>query len=131
MNHEGTNHDIGESMYVHVFSAYFGLTAAISFSFPSHKDLENKNESSNYNSDLFSMIGTIFLWIYWPSFNAAVARDEGQMRAIVNTYLSIASSCITTFIISNLVGRGKLNMASFSFLIYVFKKRKKCFSENP
>lgn len=100
-------YDIGESMYVHVFGAYFGLAVAKVLN---NRDLENQNESSTYNSDLFSMIGTIFLWIYWPSFNSAVAKDEGQMRAIVNTYLSIASSCITTFIISTLVGKGKLNM---------------------
>lgn len=75
-----------------------------------HEDLESEKESSTYNSDLFSMIGTIFLWIYWPSFNSAVAKDEGQLRAIVNTYLSIASSCITTFIISTLIGKGKINM---------------------
>jgi len=100
-------YDIGESMYVHVFGAYFGLAVAKVLN---NRDLENENESSTYNSDLFSMIGTIFLWIYWPSFNSAVAKDEGQMRAIVNTYLSIASSCITTFIISTLVGKGKLNM---------------------
>ena len=94
-------------MYVHVFGAYFGLAVAKMLN---HRDLENDNESSEYSSDLFSMIGTIFLWVYWPSFNSAVAKDEGQMRAIVHTYLSIASSCIATFIVSTLVGKGKLNM---------------------
>lgn len=56
------------------------------------------------------MIGTIFLWLYWPSFNSAVAVEEGQLRAIINTYISITASCITTFIISSIVGKGKLNM---------------------
>lgn len=105
-------------MYVHVFGAYFGLAVAKVLN---NRDLENENESSTYNSDLFSMIGTIFLWIYWPSFNSAVAKDEGQMRAIVNTYLSIASSCITTFIISTLVGKGKLNMAKIELEKFRFK----------
>jgi len=100
-------YDVGESMYVHVFGAYFGLAVAKVLN---NRDVENEKESSNYNSDLFSMIGTIFLWLYWPSFNSAVAKDEGQLRAIVNTYLSIASSCIATFIISTLVSKGKLNM---------------------
>jgi ammonium transporter Rh len=47
-------YDVGESMYVHAFGAYFGLTVAKVLH---HKDLENENEGSNYNSDLFSMIG--------------------------------------------------------------------------
>ena len=59
-----------------MFGAYFGLAVAKMLN---HRDLENENESSTYNSDLFSMIGTIFLWIYWPSFNSAVAKEEGKI----------------------------------------------------
>jgi ammonium transporter Rh len=55
-------YDIGESIYVHVFGAYFGLAVA---KILHHKNLEDSKESSNYHSDLFSMIGTVFLWIYW------------------------------------------------------------------
>ena len=44
-------------------------------------------EGSSYNSDLFSMVGTVFLWVFWPSFNAgAAAEGDAQMRAIINTY---------------------------------------------
>jgi ammonium transporter Rh len=100
--------DVGESMYVHVFGAYFGL--AVSKVLSLRKKTKSTKEGSNYHSDLFSMIGTVFLWILWPSFNSAVAVGEGQNRAIVNTYLSIAASCITVFIFSVLVGKGRLNM---------------------
>ena len=64
------------------------------------------------------MIGTLFLWLFWPSFNSAVAVDEGQTRAIVNTLLSISSSCIATFFISSIVGKGRLNMVYIYFSIY-------------
>lgn len=101
-------YDVGESIYVHVFGAYFGL--AVAKILTGSKHIESSKESSHYHSDLFSMIGTIFLWLYWPSFNSATAQDEGQMRAIVNTYLSITASCITTFIVSMYVGKGRLNM---------------------
>ena len=34
-----------------------------------------------------SKVGTVFLWMFWPSFNAgAAAEGDAQMRAIVNTY---------------------------------------------
>lgn len=101
-------YDVGESIYVHIFGAYFGL--AVSKVLQGTKEIESTKESSHYHSDLFAMIGTIFLFLYWPSFNSAVAVDEGQTRAIVNTFLAITASCISTFIISLLVGKGRLNM---------------------
>jgi len=101
-------YDVGESMYVHVFGAYFGL--AVAKVLQGKKEIESTKESSHYHSDLFSMIGTLFLWLYWPSFNSATAKEEGQLRAIVNTYLAISASCVTTYIISLFVGKGRLNM---------------------
>ena len=100
-------YDVGESMYVHVFGAYFGLTVAKVLH---HEEVESHKEGAVYHSDLFAMIGTLFLWLFWPSFNSAVAVDEGQTRAIVNTLLSICSSCIATFVMSSFVGKGRLNM---------------------
>jgi len=55
-------YDVGESIYVHVFGAYFGLTVA---KILHNKTIKSETESAVYNSDLFAMIGTIFLWLYW------------------------------------------------------------------
>lgn len=49
-------------------------------------------EAPTYTSDLFAMIGTLFLWIYWPSFNSVLADGTAQERAILNTYLSLAGA---------------------------------------
>lgn len=51
-------YDIGESIYVHVFGAYFGL--AVAKSLQERKQIESEKESSVYNSDLFSMIGKVY-----------------------------------------------------------------------
>ena len=48
------------------------------------------------------MVGTIFLWMYWPSFNGALAGPSQQQRVIVNTVMAIASSCVTACGISRL-----------------------------
>lgn len=55
-------YDVGESIYVHIFGAYFGLAVAKTLH---HHKIENEKESSSYNSDLFAMIGTLFLFLYW------------------------------------------------------------------
>lgn len=48
--------DAGDSMYVHVFGAYFGL--AVSFVFGvKDKPKEHHLEGSTYQSDIFAMIG--------------------------------------------------------------------------
>jgi ammonia channel protein AmtB len=59
-----------------------------------------------YQSDLFAMIGTVFLWIAWPSFNAGLVADaSGQYRAIVNTYFSLIACTITAFAVSSLLDK--------------------------
>ena len=92
--------DVGGSVVIHTFGAYFGL--AVSLLITKTQKL-NTEEGSNYTSDLFSMIGTIFLWIYWPSFNSVVAAPNLKNIAIINTVLSLTSSCMFAFITSKIV----------------------------
>ena len=101
--------DMGGSMYVHTFGAYFGL--AVSSVITDYEKLENakNNEKSNKSSDTFAMIGTIFLWLFWPSFNGALAVGNAQHRVVINTILSLTSSCMSTFAMSKFF-RKKLNM---------------------
>nr|XP_023422959.1 ammonium transporter Rh type A [Cavia porcellus] len=103
--------DIGASMTIHAFGAYFGLAVA-GILYRSGLRQGHKNEESVYHSDLFAMIGTLFLWIFWPSFNSAIAEPgDDQYRAIVNTYFSLAACVITVYAVSSLVRQcGKLNM---------------------
>ncbi|KAJ7345730.1 hypothetical protein JRQ81_001680 [Phrynocephalus forsythii] len=103
--------DVGASMTIHSFGAYFGLAVARVIYRPGLKK-GHENEGSVYHSDLFAMIGTLFLWLFWPSFNSAIAPNvEGQQTAIINTYLSLAASTLTAFAFSVLTEhRGKLDM---------------------
>ncbi|XP_028044921.1 ammonium transporter Rh type B isoform X2 [Monomorium pharaonis] len=102
--------DAGDSMFVHVFGAYFGL--AISFVLGmKEKPKEYDLEGSSYQSDVFAMIGTVFLWLFWPSFNGAALTGDDQQRAVINTLLSISASCVITFAVSALVSKdNKFNM---------------------
>jgi len=87
--------DMGGSMYVHTFGAYFGIAA--SYFFQNKKAIldEKKRGEGRYESNLIAFVGTLFLWMYWPSFNGALASASQQQRVIVNTVLAISSSCVT------------------------------------
>ncbi|XP_020720005.1 ammonium transporter Rh type A isoform X2 [Bombus terrestris] len=102
--------DAGDTMFVHVFGAYFGL--AVSFVLGiKDKPTKHNLEGASYNSDIFAMIGTVFLWLFWPSFNSATLEGDDQQRAIINTLLSISSSCVMAFATSALVSSdSKFNM---------------------
>jgi len=109
----GRNHfqavDAGDSIFVHAFGAYFGLAVARVLYQP--VQVGHAKEGSVYHSDLFAMIGSLFLWLFWPSFNSGGLDGIDRHRAIVNTYLALASCCVTAFAVSALVDKkGKLNM---------------------
>ena len=66
---------------MHVFGAYFGLTVARVLYNADH-DLSSK-QGASYTSDMFSMVGTVFLWMFWPSFNGGAAAISGDALAHV------------------------------------------------
>lgn len=103
--------DAGGSMTIHTFGAYFGLVVSRVLYRP-NLDKSRHKEGSVYHSDLFAMIGTIFLWMFWPSFNSAVAaHGDDQHRTALNTYYSLAACTVATFATSALLnGEGKLDM---------------------
>ena len=77
--------DARDTIFVHVFGAYFGLTVARVLYNADH-DLSSK-QGASYTSDMFSMVGTVFLWMFWPSFNggAAAISGDAQKYTIINT----------------------------------------------
>ncbi|XP_046636817.1 ammonium transporter Rh type B-like isoform X2 [Daphnia pulicaria] len=90
--------DVGVSMLVHVFAAYFGLTVSCVLR-------KNRPERETVSitlptSDLFAVIGTMFLWLFWPTLNASLAQGDAQHRAVINTYYSLAASTVVTLAIS-------------------------------
>ena len=96
--------DMGGSMYVHTFGAYFGL--ALSFFLTNKEKVKKSRFISNRESDLFAMIGTLFLWMFWPSFNGALAVGNAQHRVVINTVLALTNSCVSAIIFSKLLRRG-------------------------
>lgn len=93
--------DMGGTYIDHMFGAYFGLAVAYMLGKPKTEPVMSNN------ADLFSLLGTLFLWVYWPSFVAGAADIDSvqQQRAIVNTILALASSTVAAFWLSSVFSR--------------------------
>ncbi|XP_032156767.1 blood group Rh(CE) polypeptide isoform X6 [Sapajus apella] len=98
-------------MCIHVFAAYFGLTVAWCLPKPLPEGTEEKERTATSPS-LSAMLGTLFLWMFWPSFNSALLRNSIERRdAVFNTYYALAVSVVTSISVSSLAHpRGKINM---------------------
>lgn len=90
--------DVGGTIVIHMFGAYFGLAVA--------KVLGTKpdmsKETSSHTSDLFSLLGTIVLWVYWPSFvggSLSAGSSESEL-ALTNTITALIGSTLATFALS-------------------------------
>jgi ammonium transporter Rh len=110
----GMNHfvieDVGGGIFIHCFGAYFGLACAIVINSREKGHFNNPKCKAGYRSNTFAMLGTIFLWMFWPSFNAALVYGQSQLRAIVNTLISLTGSCITVFLLGPFFKSGKFSM---------------------
>ena len=121
-----TLQDFGGAIAIHTFGAYFGLAASwVLFARRKGAGSDHPRNGPSYLSDLTSVLGTLFLWLFWPSFNAAVATVGGggeaseglaalateslRTSAVLNTVLSLAGSCLATFALSGLL-KGRLDM---------------------
>ncbi|XP_040900341.1 ammonium transporter Rh type B [Toxotes jaculatrix] len=103
--------DAGGSMTIHTFGAYFGLMVTRILYRPNLEKSKHRN-GSVYHSDLFAMIGTLYLWMFWPSFNSAItAHGDDQHRTALNTYYSLAACTLSTYAMSAITEHnGKLDM---------------------
>jgi len=101
--------DMGGSMYVHTFGAYFGLAVSLALGVPKNGAKNVENNGSSYTSDMFAMIGTAFLWMFWPSFNGVLAPNANfaKERVVLNTVLALCGSCVMTFALSRLINPGQ------------------------
>ena len=133
--------DNGGTITIHFFGAIFGLSASCVL-FCNEIDFirinNNTHITSNYRSNMLAFIGSIFLWLFFPSFNVANIQmkeynilNTGEVlglgyitenlryRGIINTYLSMMGSVFTSFIISPLFYNGKMKIEHILHASYV------------
>ena len=97
--------DSAGSIVIHAFGAYFGLGLAVALTRPTQRSLSIE---SDHTSDQFSMLGSMVLWIFWPSFCSAVVPPEQMPRTVINTLMALCAATIATYLVSRLFRQGRL-----------------------
>ncbi len=89
--------DSAGSIIIHAFGAYFGLGLAVALTREAHLGKEIPGDAT---SNRFSMIGSMVLWLFWPSFCCAVVPPEQVAATAVNTILALCGATLSTCIFS-------------------------------
>jgi ammonium transporter Rh len=97
--------DAAGSIVIHAFGAYFGLGLAVALTNAAQREMLIE---SNEVSDQFSMLGSMVLWIFWPSFCSAVVPPEQMPRTAINTILALCGATLVTYLASTLLRKGRL-----------------------
>ena len=116
--------DVGGAIYLHMFAAYFGLAVAFVLNRRTKEFVKGLKDltASSYVNELLAFLGTVLLFIYWPSFNSVFAPADLQQRAVINTALALLASAMATFGFSAILSRDKFSMVgncNYTFRIIV------------
>lgn len=98
--------DTGGSVVIHAFGAYFGLGLVAT---TAKKMSGGPSCESDSVSNQFSLLGSLLLWVFWPSFTSAVASPERVVLTAINTVFALAGATIATYIFTKLI-RGKIDI---------------------
>ena len=102
--------DTGGSVVIHAFGALFGLGAI--FSLTTRKEYSTEIET-DATSDRFSMVGSMILWIFWPSFCSALVAPGDVPRTAINVIMALSASTLATYFASVTLRR-KISIADIA-----------------
>lgn len=103
--------DTAGSVVIHAFGAYFGLAMSIVLTTQYQR---SKPIESDPTSDRFAMLGSMVLWLFWPSFATALAPLEDMPRTVANTLLALSGATTATYFLSYKLNGGKTSMVDMA-----------------
>lgn len=98
--------DTGGSIVIHAFGAYFGL-GVVTNTLSKFKDLPGSENDSTSNQ--FCLIGSMVLWIFWPSFTSALVAPEEVVLTAVNTVFALCGATLATYVFTKMI-RNKIEI---------------------
>ena len=103
--------DAAGSIVIHTFGAYFGLGLTIVLTKARQRE---KAIECDATSDRFAMLGSMVLWIFWPSFCAAIVPESQVEQTVVNTIVALCGATVITYLLSAVLRKGKPSIADIA-----------------
>lgn len=94
--------DAGGSVLVHVFAAYWGWGIAIGLW---NKRVADEPMKTTVHSVSFVWLASMLLLVLWPSFVTALLTPMEVVPAMINCFLAMSASILTTYIFCYILQR--------------------------
>src|SRR5665648_455029 len=98
--------DAGGSVVIHAFGAYFGLGVVAN---TMGKFEDGPVSENNSLSNQLCLIGTMVLWIFWPSFTSALVAPEQVVLTAINTVFALCGATLATYVFTRVI-RGNIEI---------------------
>jgi len=98
--------DTGGSIVIHAFGAYFGLGVIANTLYKFKDDPVCEN---NAVTNQFCLLGSMILWLFWPSFTSAIVAPERVVLTAINTIFALCGATFATYVFSKII-RGKIEI---------------------
>jgi ammonium transporter Rh len=85
-----------------------GLTLMLSSA--KHREMPIESDAT---SDRFSMLGSMILWIFWPSFCSAIVPEAQFAQTVINVVLALCGATLATYIVGVMI-RKKVAIADIA-----------------
>lgn len=86
--------DTGGSIVIHAFGALLGLGVIMTMTTKQEFELPIEADAT---SDRFSLLGSMILWLFWPSFCAALVAPELIPHTAINVILALCGATVATY----------------------------------
>jgi len=83
--------DTGGSIVIHAFGAYFGLGVIANTLYKFKDDPVCEN---NAVTNQFCLLGSMILWLFWPSFTSAIVAPERVVLTAINTIFALCGATL-------------------------------------
>ena len=94
--------DTGGSIVIHAFGALFGLGAMFPLTTRSQFKAPLETDAT---SDRYSLLGSMVLWVFWPSFCGALVTPHEVPFTAINVIFALCGSTLATYFATILLRR--------------------------